>query len=451
MRTIMKTRWIALTLLLAGAIGAAAAEPVPLPAAANLMFENNPLLQQKRLQAQTAAEQASSVRALYLPQIDFAQSLTRSNNPVFAFASLLNQGNFTQADFAFDSLNHPDALNDVSSRFQLGWLMYDFGKREAQVGAADSMRRTAALAEEAARSGLLQELVKRYYAVSLAQQRLVTARDSLASAQSRKQQAADRVEQGLAVSVEALSAEVFLARCRQEVIEAENQTQIAVAALREILGVADPQPMETTALAEKEYRVRDLSWWQEQMQTRRAELKIAGEGRRMAASGTTQARAEFFPTLQAYSAYEWHGKSLETTGQNWTAGVELRWNLFHGHSDSAQVSIARLHEREAEQKERETRNALALQLESAYYRFSAALEKVKVSQASLQQASENRRIYADRYAAGLASIQDSLQADAAYSESRMMHLQNLFEVEVSHSELLAAAGLSEQILTEEQL
>lgn len=431
------------------AAGAARAGELTLPQAAGLMIQNNPALAQKQIQSEMAQEQSARSHAAYYPQLDFVQGWTRSNNPVFSFGSLLNQQRFTANDFALESLNHPDPLTDVSSRFQLGWLLYDFGRRESQVHTAASAARIAQLTRDAAQTGLLQELVKRYYAVSLAQQRLSTAADSLQSAESRRTQATERVAQGLAVATESLSAEVYVARTRQEKIDAENQVRLARAALLELMGTRAEEnndPIETDPLKEITFEEHDLSWWMQQMRANRPELKMAAEGVKVAGSQVTASRAGFLPSIQAYSAYEWHGDSLSYTGDNWTAGVELRWNVFRGFSDSKEVSSARLRQREADERQRETANAMALQLESAYYRLDSAREKLKVAAAVLDQAAENRRIYADRYETGLASIQDSLQAEASHSESRLMYLMNLYELYVAHAELLAAAGMPDQIV-----
>ena len=436
-------------LLMTLAAGAARAGELTLPQAAGLMIQNNPALAQKQIQSEMAAQQSGRSRAAYFPQLDFVQGWTRSNNPVFSFGSLLNQQRFTSNDFALDSLNHPDPINDVSSRFQLGWLLFDFGRRESQVHSVASMARIAELTRDATQTGLLQELVKRYYAVSLAQQRLATAADTLQSAESRRTQATERVAQGLAVATESLSAEVYVARARQEKIDAENQVRLARAALIEILGTRPQESAEeidTAPLKETAFDEHGLPWWMDQMRANRPELKMAAEGVKMAGNQVTATRAGFLPSIQAFSAYEWHGDSLSYTGENWTAGLELRWNLFRGFSDSKEVSAARLRQREADQRRRETENALALQLESAYYRLDSAREKLKVASAVLEQAAENRRIYADRYQTGLASIQDSLQAEASHSESRLMYLMNLYELYVAHAELLAAAGMPEQIV-----
>ncbi len=61
------------------------------------------------------------------------------------------------------------------------------------------------------------------------------------------------------------------------------------------------------------------------------------------------------------------------------------------------------------------------------------------------QAAESKRIYADRYSSGMVSIQDSLQAETAYNESRLMHAQNLYELYVAFAELLGAAGKGDEI------
>ncbi len=46
--------------------------------------------------------------ARFLPRVDYIESFNRSNNPVFVFGSLLNQGRFTEENFAIDKLNNPE-------------------------------------------------------------------------------------------------------------------------------------------------------------------------------------------------------------------------------------------------------------------------------------------------------------------------------------------------------
>ena len=413
--------------------------------AVSQMLQNNPVLAQRKLASSVAHDQWGQSKAAYYPQIDVLQTWNHSNNPVFVFGSLLNQAQFSQENFAIDALNHPDALNDFSSRFQVGWLVYDFGKRENQVRSARSMHQIATLQEENTRITLLRELVRRYYAVSLARERVDVRRESVMSAQSRLQQATERVSNGMAVLSDKLTAEVFYARELQERIESENQQKLTVSALLQLLGRTDDLDVSTTDLSRSNFADKPLSWWQEHMQKNHSEMKIISESKRMAHSQVQLQRSSFFPSLQAWSNYEWHGDSLSYTGNNYGVGLELKWNLFRGFSDSRQLTAAKAQEKIALEKQREVESVLLLQLKTAYFQFQSAKEKLVVSALAVQQAEENKRIYAERYAGGFVTIQDSLRAETAFNETRLLHSQNLYELYVAYAELLAASGKEEEI------
>lgn len=435
---------LAISLVLIAASGVVA-DSMTLKQAVDMMFQNSPAFAQKRFQTEIAGKQKQQAQGGYYPQIDFVQSVSRSNNPVYVFGTLLNQGRFTTQNFALDALNNPDAVSDVSSRFQLGWLVYDFGRRESQIEAADAGSGMADLELQAARASLLQELVKRYYAITLAEQRMEVAEDALRSATARLDQAKERVDQGLAVQSDLLSAEVYAGACAEEKIEAGNQHLLALASLQQLLGRPIDAMTATEALGEREFARHDMAWWKERMEQNRPELKMASEVVRMAQAQEGVARSGLLPSLQAWSSYEWHGKTLPYTGDNWGLGLELRWNLFRGGSDSNQYSAAQLKARQAGEQRREMQDALSLQLQSAYYRFESAGEKARVASAVLDQSAENRRIYAERYQGGLATIQDSLAAETAHSQARLSHLQSRFEQVVAYADLLAAAGLPDEI------
>jgi outer membrane protein TolC len=409
------------------------------------MLGRNPKLAQARMQSDVARSQLGTAKAGYWPQLDFVQSWAYSNNPVYAFSTILNQQRLSAADLSTDALNHPDPVSDVSSQFQLSWLLYDFGKGESPIDSVESGYRISMLQQESTRLALLQELVRRYYAVSLAARRSGVAEEALKSAESRLEQARNRASQGLVVRSDELAAEVFRAGRLQEKIEAENQLKMAMAALNEILGRQSGEMLSTADLKEQAFSGEPLSFWQEEMKQKRPDLQIVVEASHAANSQVRAEKSNFFPAIQGWSNVQWHGETLNYTGGNWGVGLELRWNVFRGFADREQLAYATLLEQSSREKQRETENALELQLKQAYYRFQSAKEKLAVSWAMVAQAAESKRIYADRYSSGMVSIQDLLQAETALNESRLMHAQNLYELYVAFAELLGAAGNADQI------
>ena len=434
-----------ITVILTLFAAAASAQEFSFTDAVREMLGKNPKLAQARMQSDASRNQLGEVKAGYWPQLDFVQSWAYSNNPVFAFSTLLNQQRFSAADFSMDALNHPNSLSDVSSQFQLSWLIYDFGKRESRIDSAESGYRISVLQQESIRLLLLQELVRRYYAVSLAAQRSGVADEALKSAESRLEQAKNRVSQGLVVRSDELAAEVFRAGRLQEKIEADNEQKLAMAALNEILGRENEELLLTAELEEQAFPVEPLSSWQEEMKQKRPDLQILVEASHAAHSQVRADKSSFLPAIQAWSNYQWHGETFKYTGDNRGVGFELRWNLFRGFADREQLAYATLLEQSSLEKQRETENALQLQLRQAYYHFESAKEKLAVSSAMVAQAEESKRIYADRYSSGMVSIQESLQAETACNESRLMHAQNLYELYVAFAELLGAAGKGDEI------
>lgn len=422
------------------------AENLSFRQAADLLIQHNPALQQKKLESEISQKQLGQARAMYLPEVNFTQSWSDSNNPVYVFGTLLNQEKFGAENFRIDSLNHPDALTDYSSKFQLGWLLFDFGKRESRVDIAATGSRMADLQKEAARSSYLQELVRRYYAVSLAAQKLEVTDSALKSAESRMNQAQQRFDQGMSVKSDLLSAEVFVASARQQKIDADYQNRLAIASLQELLSNDISVNWQTAGLEEQNFDDPGLTALEQQMRDNRPELKWVAEARKQSNSQIKMEWADFAPSLQAWSTYEWHGSSFDYTGNNWGAGVELRWNLFRGFSDALQISEAKLRNQQMEQRQKELENSFKLELTSAYYRFQSSIEKYRVAKDAVNQADENRRIYSERYAGGLVGIQDSLVAENAYKETRLMASQNLYDVYVAYAQLLGAAGQSQRIV-----
>jgi outer membrane protein TolC len=438
-----KMKAVAVIMMMYGSV--VSAKNLSYQEAVQQMMSHNPALAQRSLQTEVSRKEWLSSKAAYLPHIDFQQTFTHSNNPVFVFGTLLNQRQFTEANFSIDALNHPDKISDISSRFQLSWLIYDFGRRENEIGSAEGGYRIASLEETSTRLALLQELIRRYYAVSLARQQLAVAENAIESAEARLEQAHNRVSQGLYVKSDELAANVYRAQRVQERIDAENQLQLAIASLYELLGVEEQEDITTAALEEHELPAFSFSNWQAEMNQHRPDLKVVSEAARIAQKQVAKQKSAFYPSLQAWSNYEFHGDSLSYSGKSWGVGLELQWNLFRGFSDSLQFSAAKLQQKAALEKQRETENASLLQLKKAYLDYQSAKEKLAVGLAAMHQAAESKRIYADRYGSGMVTIQDSLQAETSYNETQLMYIHDLYEMYVAYASLLAAAGKEEEM------
>ena len=69
-------------------------EALTLSSAVDTALKNNPLIRIALSGRQIADAQLREVRAGWFPLLEFSESFTRGNNPVFVFGSLLEQARF---------------------------------------------------------------------------------------------------------------------------------------------------------------------------------------------------------------------------------------------------------------------------------------------------------------------------------------------------------------------
>ena len=91
---------------------AAEPEALTLPSAVDSALKNNPLIRMTLSGREIADAQLREVRAGWLPLLQFSETFTRGNNPVFVFGSLLEQARFSQQNFRLPALNNSDPLSN---------------------------------------------------------------------------------------------------------------------------------------------------------------------------------------------------------------------------------------------------------------------------------------------------------------------------------------------------
>ena len=102
-----------------------------------LALRENKLLAAAAAGLQASEERIAQARGGTLPKVNYSQSFTRSDNPVFVFSSLLTQHEFGAANFNIGPLNRPDFLNNFQSQVTVDQVLYDGGQTRNAIKSAD--------------------------------------------------------------------------------------------------------------------------------------------------------------------------------------------------------------------------------------------------------------------------------------------------------------------------
>ncbi len=430
--------------MMAVAAGAVAQEAVPLTLAeaAKLTLANNPM--HKAAVADTKATLAGvgEARAPMLPRIMFAENFTAGNDPVFVFGTKLRQQEFTAADFALNQLNRPTPIGNYATRFSGQWNLFDSTQSWKALERAKFMNLAAEQQLNRTDQELVYQTVQAYYGVLLAQKQVQVAEDAVKTVEAIEQQSKARVESGLAVDSDLLSAEVQRSTRQQELIERRNQLALARTRLALAMGAtadAQYQPME--ALEDRVLPSADVSQLEKTALEKRPDLKRSEWERTAQDKSVSMAKAAFGPRVNAFGSWEEDSHSVGWTGaNNWVAGAELQFDLFAGGSKRAALAREKAMQERAVAGYAGFQDAVRLEVRSAYYQFDAAQQQVKVARGTIGQADESLRINQNRYEGGLSTVSDILRVEEAEHRAKADYWQAVYRMNSSYAGVELATG-----------
>ncbi len=424
------------------ALPAAGQAPLTLQDAARTALESHPVIEAATAGEREAEAGIGIARSGRLPKLSWAESFTRSDNPVFAFGTLLNQRRFSEEDFGIAGLNNPDSIQNFQSLLKVEQILFDARRTKHAIRSARLAQDLSATQRRSREMDVLLGVVRTYFGVSLAEEQVRVAQESVRGADADLRQASSLFEAGLTTKADVLSVQVHWASAEQERIHAVNGLEVARAALSEALGL-DPGAGQSpaTPLTPAREPSGTLTDYIALALRERPDIQQASLGLELAEAQTLEAKSALWPTVVAQGAFEAdRARFVNQGGASWLAGVSMRWDLWKGSENRFKVAAARHGRDRAAALERQASGAAALQIRQAWYEFRSAAERLAVAETAVEQAEEGRRIIRNRYESGLETVTGLLRSENALTNSRFRRLAALYEQRTSRAALEHAAG-----------
>ncbi|MFZ0516786.1 MAG: TolC family protein [Acidobacteriaceae bacterium] len=401
----------------------------------------NPEAAMAQADLKLATAGVSHARTGLLPRLNFAEDISRGNDPVYVFGTRLRQQRFTATDFALNSLNKPAPIGNFATRFSGSWMLFNwFGIQEQIHGAKFAVAGATAMSEQANQRIVLR-VVEAYQAVLYAQRRVDVAQHEEATAEALLADATTKVHAGLAVDSDMLAAQLNLSE-RQEVrIAAEGDTDVAWAQLEAAMGEDTISPR--TMLEPIQARIFPEGVLADDIASaRKAKPDLKALRQQMLAedAAAKAARDSLAPSVSAYGNWELDNPNFTGGGgNNWVAGVQLNLDIFP-MTKRAQLAQQRAAQQKAEAQERAGEQQIRLAVNRAWTEHHTAERIVATAQASMQQSVESLRIVRNRYKAGLATMTDLLRAEDAQRRSQNDYWRAVYGNTVAYAALMYSTG-----------
>ena len=137
-----------------------------------------------------------------------------------------------------------------------------------------------------------------------------------------------------------------------------------------------------------------------------------------------------------------NGQTFTDRASAWSAGMEVRWNLFAGGADSARAAEAAATARRADAERERLESQVRLEVRTGIAEYRSAVAREATGRRIVEQAHESQRIVRDRYEAGLASASDVLRAAELVAQAESARTSAVIDVHVTAAALDRAAGRS---------
>ncbi len=419
------------------------ASPLTLRQAVNIALEKNPQRKAALADTRAATADVKQARSFLLPHVTFSETATAGDDPVYVFGSKLRQQRFGASDFALNVLNTPLPFGNFATRFGGTWNLFDSLASWRSINRAE--REKDATDRQLERTG--QEIVFRvadsYYAVLLAKKQLEVAEQAMKTAEAILERSKNRVESGIVVESDSLSAQVRLGSRKQELIRAQNNVALARAQLIAAMGLSTQNDFEPAdELTERNLPATPLEELEKQAIEKRPDLKRIRSEESAQQESVSIAKSSFGPRVNAFADWEADNPTLVGGGggNNWVAGIEVQIDLFEGGAKQAQLSRERaMQEKVAALKDMAT-DAVRLEVRRAYYDVDATRQQLEVARAAIAESQESLRINQDRYEAGLSTVTDLLAAEEAARRTQAEYWETVCHYYTGYAALELASG-----------
>ena len=402
--------------------------------AVTFALANNPdsTIAHNRIEQAKAA--AITTKASDYPLINVSTEYGQTNNPMYSFGNILNQGAFDNSiDF-----NDPGRTDNLQVKAQINYRLYNGGRDRADQAAADANIDISQIELSAVHQQLSFEVVKTFQALIQAERMVSVREEALSSISAAYEVGKARYDVGSLLKQDLLNLELQQSRASENLIQSKHSLEITRRIFLNLLGLRDGKVIIDPDSGVEQNIPQSLDY------QNRHELKKLEALEQVALAELKKAHGGLRPSLDAFASYQIdNGWVLNETGDSWMAGLRLNYNLFDGHRSSSQITRAQLKILEVQRLRKKTELTLSLEVQEALLDYEQAQKRLAVTSKMVEVATEVIRLGRARFKEGVILASDLIDFEMRLSDAQARHLSAKAGYQVAIANLRRATGLEQ--------
>ena len=396
-------------------------------------LQNNPDSQIATQRLAEAAAMLSKAQVAKYPQLALSSSYTWTNNPLYSFGNIVNQGAITPTtDF-----NDPGRNDNLKVTADLSYRFYDGGRKGFYQQAAGYGIEASAQQRQAVLHQLGFEVFRSFERISETQSVYLARQSALEALNSSVAVARARFDAGELLKIDLLNLEVQQSQAEENLIQAEQDLELAKRIFAHLLGLKN-QPIHI--IATPELPPAPPHGFEPKQRPERQSLSAAiqaAEAQLEAAKGLRR------PSVDGFGSYQIdRGFKLDGGSHSWLAGARIDFKLFDGYNSRAEIALeqARLERLRAEEHKLEL--AIDLEVSRAELALSQARQRLLVTDKIVEQARESVELSRARFREGVILASDLIDSETRLTEAEVRQAVARSALRLAAADLRRAAGFA---------
>ncbi len=371
-------------------------------------------------------------RSADFPQVSLVAEYGQTNNPMYAFGSILNQGGYNERiDF-----NEPGTTDNLQLKAGVSYRLYDGGENRAAKMAAEADVEMTKADQLGVHQQLGFEVLRAFYMIIQTEQLVRVREESLEAMSASLQVGLARFEAGDLLRQDLLNLELQQSVASENLIRSRHHLQLARRGFANLLGL--PASEVAVAAGDTQEVPENLDY------RNRHELMQLKSQEAVAIAEIERARSGQLPSLDTFADYQVNqGWVTEENGDSWMAGVRLQYSLFDGGNTASRITLAQLRLQKIQALRKKIELALNLDLEQAQLDYQQARERMAVTEKMVEVAQEAARLSRARFREGVILASDLIDFELRLSDAQSRYLAADTEVRTAVANLRRATGLSQ--------
>ena len=391
-----------------------------------IALENNPQIEIARQQYLANQGVLTQAKSFYWPQLSGGVGYGRQ------YIDTSNQSIGVQSQI--------DEDNVASGLLQASQLIFDFGKTTGLIDA--SSFNLSASAENLAQTyhDLVFSVKSSFYSVLESKRLIGVAEQAVSNYEQQLYRAQRFYESGVRTKIDVTNAEVNLSNQKLNLLRANADFKTSLVSLETIIGtvpnngdyepVTSEPPLDELA-SQKPEMPNSLDTLLQSAEESRPGLKQFDFLIQSAEASVTQAKGDYWPTIDAVGDYNKRETDLPSLADNWQITARLNWEFFSGFETEGKVAEASAQLREVKAGLRDFQLEVTRDVTDSYLRADENREGVDIADQTVELAEENLRLAEGRYKAGIGDLLE-------FNDAQLLYTQNQSELVITYYNYLTA-------------